>query len=549
MCVWSKSTAIFTVYELPDLHASTPPIGLVGLPTTVRLLGSWPNIEGAASNWDISFRLDSAHGEEFGTSRVEFEELAGELVATCRTPTIERECTLRLWVSGNQTEYADTGLCLRMACAPVIVTVEPKCGPSSGGTVVALRIAGAAPFDELGVRFQWMGGHATVVLPLHLDVESGLSVCQLLTSAVDSQCTAEISLLVGEQHWVRSPMTFEYYDDVSIEAVSPTSFVYESHGDMRIEIAPAIVDGTEVYVRFLAPGVNLVHRAHSAGGQVCLRHPLVLAEPTSIEVDISLNGADYSPAVEVQCTGAVSPASCTLAPTSLTSLQSLVAGRAMPVTIEARDKKGMLITAEPGSAVPIAAVFDIVVEAIGDLGADEPALVHFATTASVSALATGDGAIGGGGMVVMRASGMFGVSITLAGIHISGSPFLAFVRSADVEASRFVAIGAGMQEYGSVAGTECHFLVYACDAFGNRVNEPLPADSMLEVSIQQVGEPEPEACSSIAPAAESTAEVLVGSNMDGSFNVQVSNPPLRPRSSHSVARKAFDTRLESAPLT
>jgi hypothetical protein len=141
-------------------------------------------------------------------------------------------------------------------------------------------------------------------------------------------------------------------------------------------------------------------------------------------------------------------------------------------------------------------------------------------------------------------SGLYAVSVTLAGEHVGGSPFSVSVEPGSTSVRHSIAHGAGLQS--AVAGATRTFLVTLCDEFGNRRQDSNGDAILVEITEEPTVDLSLASASpQLAPDALVTAHGLVEAAASGTHRVQYT---LTKSARYSVHVRINDVSMDGSPF-
>jgi hypothetical protein len=189
-------------------------------------------------------------------------------------------------------------------------SVQPSCGPWSGGTEVVIAGEGLVNSAAAAVKFVNLRADAPEgssadwsSAPVKCFFDAGASSLKLVTSAAEAvgeqPITARLHVTIDGITWQETSLDFTFYPQMEFAEPKPKSFVVATKGGaiMLPPVAGACVVSASVTVRFVCGGVQLEEVGVSDAAGVTVQAP-DFTEPGDYMVLVALNGKQVAPASE-----------------------------------------------------------------------------------------------------------------------------------------------------------------------------------------------------------------------------------------------------------
>ena len=212
----------------------------------------------------------------FGSSDPVNAEMVSSVLVKCEAPAHSPGMvSLELSTSDEGQQFSHSGMVYEYADEAVVVGLEPREGPQSGGTIVRLALGDALDASSVaGCRFGTIG-------PLSSRVAGYGAECA--APAREGGLVA-VSASSNNEVWGMSEAAFEYMSSATVYAIEPA--VSTAAGGAAILVAGSGLRGDTVRCRF---GLEIVIGEYIGGDELCVGHAEVpLASCTDVDVPLQI---------------------------------------------------------------------------------------------------------------------------------------------------------------------------------------------------------------------------------------------------------------------
>ena len=273
---FASNAVTFAVYPKLEVKNLSPSIGSELGGTNVTVFGSFSRSSIAACKFD---NVPSPFAGLW----------VSKDIIVCSTPPARRSFLssplVEVSIALNGVDFENAAKFL-YAGASHVANISPKFGPSSGGTLLAIRGEGFVVNNSQGALCSFGG-----VLTEARVTSSSLARCRTPSSMSNGPVRVKVTFDEG-MHFIDSDSTFTYVIQPVITSVVPsyvsarestTVRVYGEHFDT--------IGGGEIKISF---GSIIIDGIYSNDGSISFRSPLV-ENTKSNYLRLSLNGQDFSP--------------------------------------------------------------------------------------------------------------------------------------------------------------------------------------------------------------------------------------------------------------